>query len=94
MDNLVLRSALVAQHISNSVLSDYIGPISEWASSALVERQTFNIDRRTVAVGGSEEVWLHDLMANPTTEWFSMIMSMNNSLEMMVTASKPRSFCA
>lgn len=90
MDNLVLRSALVTQNITKNIVSTDRGQLLEWASAALAERQTFNLDRRTIAIGGSEEIWLHDLLANPTPEWFAMIVSMHDSLEMMISASRPQ----
>ena len=92
MDNLVLRSALVSQYLSNGLVdSEYARETTTESSNAIAaERASFNADRRTIAIGGSEEIWLHDLLANATPEWWSMIRSVQDALEMMVIASRPQ----
>lgn len=83
---------MVAQQLSRGIIpnpDDARVFHSESATSALSEQASFNMDRRTVAIGGNEELWLNDLLSGATTTWFSMLRSMNDSLELMVATKKP-----
>jgi hypothetical protein len=51
---------------------------------------SFNVDRRTIAIGGNEEIWLHNLFSDPTPVWWSMIRSVNDAAEMAVAMSRPQ----
>ena len=101
MDNIVLRTATVTRLISNTLVTSNFeeGKTYREDSSALAlaEYATFNIDRRTIAIGGSEEIWLFDLMNKMDPSWYEMINSVQTITEMAFLIKNPRkilSFCA
>ena len=92
MDNSVIRSAMVTQHLNKTLIVDQASAIqfhTDYATTTLAERASFNVDRRTVAIGGSEEFWMTDLFKEPSLEWGAMIRSMNDSIELMLQVKNP-----
>ena len=94
MDNAVIRTATVSRLVSKTLLNqryDEEKTFHEDSSSAvLAERATFNMDRRTIAIGGSEEIWLHDLFNNMDPSWYEMILSVNDPAEMAILIKNPK----
>lgn len=97
MDNSVLRTAMVTHNLNKTVIAD-LDTVTQYHSDAaettLAERAAFGVDRRTVAIGGSEEFWMIDLLRNPTREWMSVVVSMNDSVELMLGTKKPKNILA
>lgn len=94
MDNTVIRTATVARLLSTTLLKDTHDEAKlfhEDSSAAILsERAGFNVDRRTVAIGGSEEIWLHDLLNQMDPSWFEMIRSTNEPAELALLMKSPR----
>jgi SAM-dependent methyltransferase len=94
VDNSVIRTATVTRLVSGTLLNnkhDEAKTFHEDSSAAiLAERTGFNIDRRTIAIGGSEEIWLHDLLNQMDPSWFEMIRSTNEPAEMALLMKSPK----
>lgn len=88
----MLRSSMVSVLLSNGFDSDIQesrAAQEDVAKAVLAELQQYGIDRRTVAIGGSEEIWLNDLMSSTEDSWFSLIHGAHNYIEMMLLTKKP-----
>lgn len=93
VDNYMLRSSMVSVLLSRGFDSDIQASRlvqEDVAKAVLAELQNYSIDRRTIAIGGSEEIWLNDLMSNTEDSWFSLIHGAHNYIEMMLLAKKPQ----
>jgi hypothetical protein len=95
VDNTVIRTATVARLLSTTLFDkDSLdeGKLFHEDSSAAIlnERAGFNIDRRTIAIGGSEEIWLQDLLNQMDPSWFEMIKSVSDPIEMALLMKKPK----
>lgn len=83
---------MVTQHLNKTLIADDADTVqfyADYVEPLLAERASFNVDRRVVAIGGSEEFWIADLLKNPTPEWSAMLSSMNDSMELLLQVKNP-----
>jgi len=94
VDNIVLRTAGVITLLSNTMLTkkndEVLAYLQDSSSRILEYRNNLNIDRRTVAIGGSEEIWLQDLLHSMDPSWYNIIRSSGDQLEMLLLSKMPK----
>ena len=95
MDNSILRLALVSNWLSSTMGGSpanvtFRDMVSDIATSIITERDSFNIDNRLIATGANEEIFLQQLAKNAPDEWWQVLKSSKNSLEIMLLVRKPK----
>jgi hypothetical protein len=64
--------------------------MSDVAIAVTAERDSFNIDKRLIATGANEEIFLQDLVINAQDEWWQVMKTCANSLEIVLLTQKPK----
>lgn len=90
----MLRSSMVSTLLSSGIIGDGTLEKSvheDTAARLREELAQYAIDRRTIAIGGSEEIWQNDLFSSMEDAWWSLILGISNYAEMILLTKQPKS---
>ncbi|NDB03248.1 MAG: hypothetical protein EBY38_06240 [Flavobacteriaceae bacterium] len=98
MSNSVLQTAIISKLISKPLastsekkLSDIEGDI---AKRVVNYRLSLNLDRRNVAIAGTQSIWIWDQYMNMEPEWQAVVESSYIEHEHVLMLKKPQSILA
>ena len=101
MDNSIIRVAHVSNWLSYTFgetpeFTRWRDQYSDIATAIVAERDSFNIDKRLIATGANEEIFLQDLLVNAQDEWWQVLQTSSHGLEIILLTRKPKkilTFC-